>query len=360
MMSTAPAAVPYERQSAAPPNRDCGAACLAMVYRSLGREVPQEEIWPAIAKANRFGSIASTTHLMAKDALSRGFAALAFQPRDPLLALRRSRDLGIRAILNHRLHSDVPAGHYTVLVDIDEQRVVLHDPFYGPNRQLSRDEMLELWEPRFPDSEIVGCMLIAVAAGPLAMQVCELCRTPLPASVACPNCNDPLSLQPAVLLGCINPTCVARAWNYVCCPSCDSLWTFSAATPPPAAEVAADREHARPNAPPPPEALDFTGTFAELDKFCALVLSVPAAAHHPDIQRYMQALAGCKEDLKKAQVEALKNLKLHQDQMAKMVQEATRKQEAHRKRMEDLNRPSPPLDANTLAHALLKNLGYVG
>ena len=56
--------IPYESQSQTENNRMCGAACLSMVYRSLGKEVPQSEIWEKIAKVNRFGSLASTTHLM--------------------------------------------------------------------------------------------------------------------------------------------------------------------------------------------------------------------------------------------------------------------------------------------------------
>ena len=35
-----------------------------------------------------------------------------------------------------------------------------------------------------------------------------------------------------------------------------------------------------------------------------------------------------------------------------------RNKEAHRKRMEELNRPSPPLDGNALGRALLKSLGF--
>ncbi|HEY3839596.1 MAG TPA: C39 family peptidase, partial [Bryobacteraceae bacterium] len=70
-MSASPVVIPYEKQSDPQVNRGCGAACLSMVYRSFGKEVPQAEIWPAIAKKNRFGSIASTSHLMAQDANKR-------------------------------------------------------------------------------------------------------------------------------------------------------------------------------------------------------------------------------------------------------------------------------------------------
>jgi len=117
--------IPYERQSEPETGRTCGSACLSMVYRSLGKEIPQMQIWPSIAKPNRAGNLASTTHLMAQDALTRGFSAIAVQVRYPLQALRICRNSGIRAILNHRLQQDAPTGHYTVMVDLDDKNVVL-------------------------------------------------------------------------------------------------------------------------------------------------------------------------------------------------------------------------------------------
>ncbi len=358
---------PYERQSDSRTGRSCGSACLSMVYRSLGKEVAQAEIWPAIAKENRFGSLASTTHLMAKDALSRGFAAIAFQARHPLLSLRRCREFGFRAILNHRLSPDVPTGHYSVLVDIDDKNVVLHDPFYGPSRNLTHAELLELWQPHFLNSEIMGSMLIAVAPPPPAATLCNLCRTTIPASVACPNCKEPVGLQPGLIMGCISATCVARAWNYICCPFCDYLWTF---TSPVSSTAALTDDQARasstaapaaafPNAPLAEEALNFTALFAQLDQFCGHILSLPAAANNPDIKRLIGSLAAHKEEMNQVRGEALKHIKTHQDQMAKLVQDAKQRREAHEKKSKELNRPSPPLDADALGRALLKNLGFI-
>src|ERR1035441_340400 len=139
------AAIPYEKQLDSQTGRTCGAACLSMVYRSLGKAVPQTEIWPAIAKQTASGSLASMTHLMAQDAVNRGFRAVAIQARHPLQVLRLCREWGIRAIVNHHLKLDAPAGHYSVLVDLDDKGVVLHDPFYGPSRRLPHAELLELW-----------------------------------------------------------------------------------------------------------------------------------------------------------------------------------------------------------------------
>jgi hypothetical protein len=125
IMNQPSSTIPYEKQFDRQSTRTCGAACLTMVYRSFGQEIPQRLIWPLIAKKNLNGRIASTTHLMVADATNRRFAAVAIQVRDPLRALRRCRDTGIHVILNHRLKPDSPAGHYTVFVDIDETHVTL-------------------------------------------------------------------------------------------------------------------------------------------------------------------------------------------------------------------------------------------
>ena len=180
MSSTATVSVPFESQSDPQNRRDCGAACLSMVYRSFGKTVTPVEIWPAIAKENRFGSISSTTHLMAKDALSRGFAAVAFQASSPLQALRLCNEPGIRAILNHRPQSDATNGHYTVMADIDDRSVLILDPSLGVSRRMSHGELMELWQPESASSEITGNVLICIAAGATSIPACEFCHTAIP------------------------------------------------------------------------------------------------------------------------------------------------------------------------------------
>ncbi len=358
-MSAAEAVLPFERRNGAATNRDCGATCLRMVYRSLGKEVAQDEIWPAIAKENRFGSVASTTHLMAQDALSRGFAAVAFQARDPLQALRLCSESGTRAILNHRPTYDSPTGHYSVLVNMDERDVVLQDPLYGPSRRVPHAELLELWQPRFANSEIMGNLLIGIAGEVPAATACWLCRTSMPSTVACPKCQKPVSLQPSTLLGCASSECVARVWNYICCPACDFGFTLDARG------VSCGRIQPDPAVPPAPDSqptaekdpLNLNRVFAELDKFYSFVLTLPGTAANPEIKKQLDFIATSKEKLRLASAESLVYRKAHQDQLAKMAQTAKQNEEAHRKKVEELNRPSPPLDANALGQAFLKNIG---
>jgi hypothetical protein len=320
-------------------------------------EVPQSQIWPAIAKANRFGDTGSTTHLMVRDALSRGFDAVAIQARHPWYVLRICRDAGIRVILNHRLHAETAGGHYTVMVDIGEEEVTLHDPFLGPYRRLSQAELTDLWEAR-PNSEIGGNTLIAIAARLPAEAVCGICDAPIPASVACPQCGDPVALRPARVIGCISKACIVRLWHYVCCPSCDFMFDFSAAPP----QEAAEAESASPPGKPKDAAedpLNLDEVFGQLDEFCAFILAMPKAAGNPDVMKQIALIKGSKEKLKVAQAEELAIQKAQEAKMAAMLQQAQQKEEAHRQKMEKLTTPSPPLDGNALGRDLLRNVGLI-
>jgi hypothetical protein len=373
MSATAPA-VPYEKQFDMQASRTCGAACLSMVYRSLGQEVSQRLIWPLIAKKNIYGSIASTTHLMAADAITRGFSAVAIQARHPLQALRVCRDSGIRAILNHRLQPDSPAGHYTVFVDIDGTNVKVHDPYFGPSRRVTHDVFLDLWQPRLANSEIVGNFLIGMAAAESSdVPPCETCHTPFVKVVQCPRCKNGVSLEPLALLGCMNNACAARLWNYVCCPTCDLTWNFTvepprrsagapSSVPAPAVPASTPGESAAPApaaAASAADPLNFGKLFEELDKFCNHILSIPAAANHPDIKKQFDFIKSSKEQLLLAHAESVINRKLHQDQLAAFTESAKQRKEAHQKKLDELNKPLGPLDGDALARALLKNVGFI-
>ncbi len=355
-MSDPAATVPYEKQSDPQTNRGCGAACLSMAYRSFGQEVAQTEIWPVIAKANRFGQMSSTTHLMAQDALNRGFSAVAFQARHPFQVLRLCHAAGVRAILNHRVQRDSPRGHYTLLVDIDRNNVLLHDPLFGPARPVSHAELAELWLSQVDNSEIAGGVVIAIApAKPSAAPSCEFCHTPMPTGVACPRCGDLTSLQPAEALGCAREGCIARMWNWVCCPKCDYVFTFD-----PGAAATAPAPRPSGSAVPPLAAqVDVAKVFEAMDKFTSLALSVPAAALNPDIKKQLEFIAEGKEKFRIAYAEQMAQRTAVLGQLAALAENHKQQEQAQVKKMEQLNAPQAPLDGNALGRALLKNLGFV-
>lgn len=357
-----PAAIPYEKQSDTDGSRSCGAACLRMVYGSLGKDVPQSEIWPVIAKKNRFGVVSSTTYLMAQDALNRGFSATALQARHPLQTLRLCRESGTRAILNHRARADSPTGHYSVLVDITEREAVLHDPFYGPSRCVSHTELIDLWQPGSVDSEVPGFVLIAIAAPKTTLaRACEFCHVSFPAGAACPRCKKPVRLLPDEPLGCVNNACIARMWNYICCPFCDQAFAFSV-NDPTAGVAPAEPVQTGASLPgaqaPPADPLNFDPLFAQMDKFSALVLSL-TGGDHPDIKKQFDAVQERKERLILAKAEALARQASATANLAIFEKSLKEKKEAHAKRMEELNAQAPPLDGNALGRALLKSIGFL-
>jgi hypothetical protein len=317
-----------------------------MVYRSFGKSVPQAEIWPRISKQNRLGSLASATYLMTQDALTRGFAAMAIQVRYPLQTLRLCTDQGIRAVLNHRLKEDVQTGHYSVLVSVSPASAVLHDPYFGPSRQISNEAMLELWLPKQPNGEITGNILIGIADKPAKVPPCKLCGTAVPESVVCRACAKQIPLQPAALLGCVREGCTARMWNYLCCPSCDYTWSFEAFEEP----LSAGTEQAVP---------DLNPAFAELDKFIALLEGFGAVASNPDVRQQIDFLRSSKDRLKLAQTEEVGYRKMRQTQLNELGQRCTTNRQALDERKGEAGKPAAQEDGNDLGRTLLKNLGLL-
>jgi len=327
----------------------CGAASLAMVYRSLGKTVSQAEIWPQISKRNHLGSLAAATYLMTQDALTRGFAALAIQARHPFQALRLCRDKGIRAVLSHRLKEDAPTGHYTVFVDTDGENVILHDPYFGPSRRTPQAELLGLWQARYPNAEIAGNVLIAIAGERIPVLPCPVCGTEIPPAIPCAACGKSVPLEPAALLGCVGVGCSARTWNAICCPFCDYTWTFGV-------QRASERQTAGHAEDP----WNLEHLFGELDKFCNHISGVPGAASRADVRQQLDFIQASKAKLVQARADEVVYRKASQAKMRELQQTAKQNEEALLRKQEEINRPAPPLDGNALGLALLKNFGLLG
>ncbi len=351
--------IPYEKQSLESNGRTCGAACLSMAYRSFGTTVPQTEIWPLIAKANRFGQLSSTTHLMVQDALNRGLSAVALQARHPLQVLRICRASGTRAILNHRVRRESASGHYSLLVDIDNRNVVLHDPLLGEARRVSHAELMELWLAPVPESEITRGVVIALAPSrPPITSSCEFCHTQLPVAAACPRCGNPTNLRPAEVLGCIRDGCIARMWNWICCPKCDYVFNWETGRP------TADAPAVRPPMPAAPSGpvrnVDLAKLFAAMDKFTGHVLSIPAAAINPDIRKQLEFVAASKEKFRAAHAAEMARRTAVVAQITTLAEKHKQQKEAQLKKMQELDAPPAPLDGNAIGRDLLRNLGILG
>jgi hypothetical protein len=214
---TAPT-IPYVRQHEP---RGCGAAALAMVYQSLGLACSQEEVWEQAATAGIGGFRRCTTHDLAGDVVRRGLNPLVLRARDPWQICSLGQHGEVRVVLNHRLEPASPSGHFSVLVDMDDASITLHDPQIGPERRLSRAEFLALWQPASLRSEVPGFILLAVCRKSEPAPPCVACGGSMPSSITCPGCEQSFALQPAAMLGCMAESCRGRAWDELFCPHCD-------------------------------------------------------------------------------------------------------------------------------------------
>jgi hypothetical protein len=136
-------------------------------------------------------------------------------------------------------------------------------------------------------------------------------------------------------------------WNYLCCPACNHTWTFG---------LKADPAPSSPNE----DLWNLNNLFSQLDQFCAQILSVPAAANHPDVRKQIDFLKASKDKLRLAQSEELVRRNVREAQMAQFRQRFKQEEEALRKKRDEVNKPAPPLDGNALGQALVKDLGLSG
>ncbi len=210
--------IPYEAQER---SDGCAAAALAMVYRSLGIDCSQTELWPRITAPVR-GVPRGKTHLLCRDALSRGLDAVIIRAASPWSTLLRCFNAGVRVVLHHRHSLAHPGGHYSVLVELDDTEIRLHDPAQGPGHRLPRELFLHLWTLGF--GEVVGRVLVAIHP-PTKPIHSETCQHDLPESITCVSCGGTIRLRPAEALGCPVEGCPNRLWAACYCPWCDmSTW----------------------------------------------------------------------------------------------------------------------------------------
>ncbi len=341
-------------------SRYCGASCLNAVYASLGIKAAPDQIWRAIAKPNRFGSMASTSHLMAKDAIDRGLQAMVVQVREPMVVLKACIDAKINVIVNHRLSADSPIGHYSILQAIEPQHVTLNDPYYERSRRLTHTEFLDLWQVHGEESEIAGYVMIAIAKDAIPKPACEICGTPFVPVMQCPACSQPVLMPFANLLGCISDRCVARLWSSICCPHCDNMWQGLSTEGGATTGVPPFSFTAQPVPLPPPAPGDpwnLAAAFAAIDSFMGEILAIPGMADNADIKQQAAMIEEQKGELRKLQTQFIAESKAHEERLANMVASADEQSKAHLKRLEELNRPGKPLDPDELGRALLENLG---
>jgi hypothetical protein len=229
---------------------------------------------------------------------------------------------------------------------MDEEGVTVHDPASGPSQHVPFRRLLELWQPRFANSEIVGNLLIGIADHPSRLEKCSACSVPIPADAPCPRCKGPVPLAPSALVGCVGGDCVRRSWLRVCCPSCDFTFPF------------VGRVEGEP--PAAVEGLWNLGPLlTEVGKFQAYIQGMPELAGRADVKEQLALIDQKKAELKLAEHEEIARAEESRTKAAEKDEAFRNEQEAIRKAQEAATTPGAPLDGNALAAELLKSLGFV-
>ncbi len=191
------------------------------------KTVDQQTIFYKIAVAgDKKGSYSVCSHhLMCRDAINRGFYALSIyvkKPEEFLISYeKKTIDNSIRIIFSQRPKNTSTDWHATVLVDIIDSDVVVHDPWVKPSRRIARQTFMELWRGGIKPDEY-GNRLIAVSDKKSARNKCFLCGKRIPDSIKCPACHKTICLEPKDVLGCIDDHCSQRLWKIIGCPYCDN------------------------------------------------------------------------------------------------------------------------------------------
>ena len=160
----------YERQFG---HGRCGAAALAMVYRSFGLAADQELIWNELQDYPKGQTRTRTFHL-ARNALEHGLSPVVVRVRKPAPFLLADFS-HVRMILVCRMRRDSGWGHFSLFLGANGQTVSLHDPLFGPNRPVELTEFLELWTPRNNNDEITQNVAVLIAESRNEPTVCSAC-----------------------------------------------------------------------------------------------------------------------------------------------------------------------------------------
>ena len=126
----------------------CGPASLKMVLDYYGIDKSEEEV--ALA-CNRDSSLGTDDASIKKVAESYGLK-VEIENNSSFESIQKWLDKQVPVIVNWFTRGridygveDVPDGHYSVVVGLDDEYIYLQDPEIGRLRKLSRDDFLRVW-----------------------------------------------------------------------------------------------------------------------------------------------------------------------------------------------------------------------
>jgi ABC-type bacteriocin/lantibiotic exporter with double-glycine peptidase domain len=126
----------------------CGPASLKMVMDYFGKDVSEEEVAEKCGRDSELG----TDGLSIKNATEEYGFNVEIQNNSSFDDIAKWLDRGVPIIVNWftRGRSDyddsqVPDGHYSVVVGLDDESIYIQDPEIGDGRIINRDDFYRVW-----------------------------------------------------------------------------------------------------------------------------------------------------------------------------------------------------------------------
>lgn len=108
--------------------RNCGAACLAMVYQMYGKSNELQDITKNVMKISSNGKRNCRNFLMLRDATEMGFLSYVVSAKDIREFIPFCLELGMEIIINYHPTERTMAGHFSLVSYVDSKFVYVNDP----------------------------------------------------------------------------------------------------------------------------------------------------------------------------------------------------------------------------------------
>lgn len=129
-------------------SQQCGACCLAMLYKLWGIDYSVDQIWQEVSDYSPCGNRYCRTSKMILSAQKAGVHAMAVTVREIIPFLKKCLSNDLEAIVLYNPKPKKPTAHFSVVSYIDDQYIYLNDPMLEPgegtNRRIRTDSFVKM------------------------------------------------------------------------------------------------------------------------------------------------------------------------------------------------------------------------
>lgn len=148
--------LPHFRQS--DKKRNCGAACMAMLFKHYGMHGKMSDITDKISQTLPSGSLSCRNYLMIQYALQKGLNCSVVSAKDPRTFIPFCLESGIELFISYHANLPEDAGHFVLVSSASPDGVFFNDPQQNPpagiNVYMPYDDLLTRMKYLGPDDEI--------------------------------------------------------------------------------------------------------------------------------------------------------------------------------------------------------------